>query len=151
KVGVGVSAGELSRAERQQVEIARALSRDARLLILDEPTSALTSSETARLFSLLRALREEGRGIGFISHRIPEVLALADRVTVMKDGEVIGTLPAAKADPQRLVSMMVGRPVELAYPPRGEGEGEVVLSVQGLRPAPGSPPVSFELHRGEIL
>jgi ribose transport system ATP-binding protein len=108
-------AGDLSRAEQQQVEIARALARKARLLILDEPTSALTSAETEALFVRLRDLRAAGTAIVFISHRIPEVLALSDRITVLKDGEVIGTVEAVDATADGLVAMMVGRARRIAF------------------------------------
>jgi ribose transport system ATP-binding protein len=144
-------AGDLTRAEQQQVEIARALARKARLLILDEPTSALTSAETEALFVRLRDLRAAGTAIVFISHRIPEVLALADRITVLKDGEVIGTVEAADATADGLVAMMVGRAVELAYPPRAAALGEPLLVVRGLTVGKAAVTVDFTLHRGEVL
>ena len=124
--------GELSRAESQMLEIARATARHARVLILDEPTSALTAAETAGLFALLRRLRAEGVALIFISHRIPEVLELADRITVLKDGEAMGTLPVAEATPERLVAMMVGRALSLAFPPRAGALGPVVLEAGGM-------------------
>ncbi len=123
-------AADLSRAERQQVEIARALARRARVLILDEPTSALTLTETERLMEILSDLRARGTGIVFISHRVPEVLALADRITVLKDGEVAGEVAAAAATPQQIVEMMVGRPIGLAFPPRAEDTGEVAACLR---------------------
>lgn len=123
-------AGELSRAERQQVEIARALARQARVLILDEPTSALTLAETEHLMDILRGLRARGTGIVFISHRVPEVLALADRITVLKDGEVAGEVSAAGATPQQIVEMMVGRPIGLAFPPRTKVTGDVAARLR---------------------
>jgi ribose transport system ATP-binding protein len=144
-------AGDLSRAERQQVEIARALSRNARILILDEPTSALTASETEELFALLKRLRGEGRGIVFISHRLNEVMELADRVTVMKDGEVVGTVPIGETSPDRMVAMMVGRSVDLVYPPRAEKVGEPVLTVNALSVDDRSPELSLAVRSGEIL
>ena len=140
---------ELSRAEGQLLEIARALSRDARVLILDEPTSALTAAETEGLFARLRELRARGVAIVFISHRIPEVLALADRVTVLKDGERVGTLPIADATADRLVEMMVGRAVALAYPPRATSFGATVLEIDGT-PAGGAP-LRLAVRAGEIL
>jgi ribose transport system ATP-binding protein len=143
-------AGDLTRAEMQQVEIARALARQAQLLILDEPTSALTPTETEALFAILHELRAVGTGIIFISHRIPEVLAHADRITVMKDGVNMGTVPAAGTTPDALVAMMVGRPVGLAYPARAKTSDAPVLRVQGLTTS-GASDVSFTLHRGEIL
>lgn len=123
-------AGDLSRAERQQVEIARALARRARVLILDEPTSALTLAETDRLMEILSDLRVRGTGIVFISHRVPEVLALADRITVLKDGEVAGEVAAAGATQQQIVELMVGRPIGLAFPPRAKGAGEVAARLR---------------------
>lgn len=141
--------GALSRAESQLLEIARALSRDARVLILDEPTSALTAAESEGLFGRLRELRARGVAIVFISHRIPEVLALADRVTVLKDGELVSTIAAIDADANRLVRMMVGRELALAYPPRGEAAGTPVLEVDGT-PAGGAP-LRLWVRGGEIL
>ena len=140
-------AGDLSRAERQQVEIARALSRCARVLILDEPTSALTLTETERLMEILSGLRARGTGIVFISHRVPEVLALADRITVLKDGEVAGEVAAAAATPQQIVEMMVGRPIGLAFPQRSEGAGEVAAC---LRLTGDADAAEIVLRRGNI-
>ncbi len=140
---------ELSRAESQLLEIARALSRDARVLILDEPTSALTAAETEGLFGRLRELRARGVAIVFISHRIPEVLALADRITVLKDGERVGTVAIGEATADRLVEMMVGREVALAYPPRGTAFGAAVLEIDGT-PAGGAP-IRLTVRAGEIV
>jgi len=142
---------ELSLAQRQIIEIARALGSDARLLILDEPTSALTPPEVDRLFAILRQLRAAGTSIIFISHRLPEVFAIADRITVMKDGEIVGTVPAAETDQGSIVAMMVGRDLALAFPPRAGAIGPALLSVENLS-APGEfSDVSFTAHAGEIL
>lgn len=143
-------AGDLSRSQMQQVEIARALSRDARVLILDEPTSALTPAETAGLFTVLDELKRQGTAIVFISHRLPEVLEVADRITVMRDGEVTGTVEAAAASETDLVSMMVGRPMGMAYPEAAAPPGEVVLGVQDLT-CPGVTGASFQIRAGEIV
>jgi ribose transport system ATP-binding protein len=140
---------DLSRAESQVLEIARALARAARVLILDEPTSALTAAETEGLFARLRDLRARGVAIVFISHRIPEVLLLADRVTVLKDGERVGTLRIAEASADRLVEMMVGREIALAYPPRAAALGPVVLRAEGT-PAGGGP-MRLVVRGGEIV
>lgn len=149
-----IPAGELSRAQMQQVEIARALSRDARLLILDEPTSALTPAETEGLFELISSLRDEGRAVIFISHRLPEVMQISDCVTVMKDGAVVGTVRAADTAPQDLVEMMVGRTLGLVFPPRNPFPGDVVLAVSDMRTSsirPDQDGLSFEARSGEIV
>ncbi len=140
---------EFSRAQSQLLEIARALSRDARVLILDEPTSALTAAESEGLFTLLRGMRARGTAVVFISHRIPEVLALADRISVLKDGEHVGTLAVAEATAERLVAMMVGREVALAFPPRADKFGPVVLRVAGT--PQGGALVEMTVRAGEIL
>lgn len=149
-------AGDLSRAEMQQVEIARALSRNARLLILDEPTSALTPAETAGLFQLVATLRDEGCSIIFISHRLPEVMEISDRVTVLKDGAVVGTVASKDTDSRQLVAMMVGREMGLVFPPRNpdSAANPLALSVDRLvtpATAVGSPGLTFNVHKGEIV
>ena len=143
--------GDKTLAERQIIELARALSSNARVLILDEPTSALTPREVDRLFAILRDLRAAGTSIVFVSHRLPEVFAISDRITVLKDGEMIGTVDADKADEDTIVRMMVGRDLALAYPPRNENPGEVVLSATRLS-APGRfDGVHLSVRAGEIL
>lgn len=143
--------GELSVAKRQIIEIARALGSDASVLILDEPTSALSPAEVERLFAILRELRDAGTAVVFISHRIPEVLALADRITVMKDGQKVDTVDSERADSDGLVSMMVGRSISTAFPEKGDGSGRVRLRVDGLT-APGKlHDVTFDAKAGEII
>jgi ribose transport system ATP-binding protein len=142
---------DLSVAERQVVEIARALSAGARVLILDEPTSALAPPEVARLFAILRDLKSVGTSIVFISHRLPEVFTIADRITVMKDGEIVGSRATAGTTPEQVVSMMVGRDLSVAFPPRNEAPGPVVLSVDGLTVHGTIEPTSFNVHAGEVL
>jgi ABC-type sugar transport system ATPase subunit/ribose/xylose/arabinose/galactoside ABC-type transport system permease subunit len=146
-----VPVSTLSRAERQLVEIGRALSHSARILILDEPTSALTSSETETLFALLASLRAERTAVVFISHRMPEVFEIADRISVLKDGELTGTLSRAEATAERVVSMMVGRELRLIYPKAGRPPGDTVLQVEALEVEGLPAPVSFSLRSGEIL
>lgn len=141
---------DLSRAQMQQVEIARALSRDTNVLILDEPTSALTPAETSSLFKVLADLRAEGTAIVFISHRLPEILEISDRITVMKDGAITGTIATNKATEDRIVSMMVGRELGLEYPPRATSLGPVALRVDGLSSS-ASRDVTFEVRKGEIV
>lgn len=143
--------GDLRLGERQLVEIARALTTEPSVLILDEPTSALDGAETERLLAILADLRAGGTGIIFISHRLPEVLRIADRITVLKDGETVGTVSAKSVDESALVSMMVGRPVEVAYPPRSAAIGGTVLEIEGLTSPGRFHDVSFEVRAGEIL
>jgi ABC-type sugar transport system ATPase subunit len=123
----------LSVAEQQMVEIAKALSLNARIVIMDEPTSALTESEAKALFRIIRGLRHQGLGVIFISHRLEEVFAICDRITVLRDGLNAGDLVTSEARPEQVVHMMVGRPVEELYADTTASEpGPVVLSVHGL-------------------
>jgi ribose transport system ATP-binding protein len=143
----------LTVGEMQMVEIAKALALKARIIVMDEPTSSLTAGESERLFDIIRKLREEGIAIVYISHRMEEVLALADRITVLRDGGYVGDLSRAEATHEKIVSMMVGREISAGYFPfRQEPmSGEAVLEVTNLR-VPGAPsPVSFTAYRGEIL
>jgi ribose transport system ATP-binding protein len=143
--------GDKPLAERQIIELARALSTKARVLILDEPTSALTPREVERLFAILRDLRAQGTSIVFISHRLPEVFAISDRITVLKDGELIGTVETKAATEDQIVTMMVGRDLALAYPPRNPNPGDVILSADHLS-APGVfEDVNLTVRAGEIL
>ena len=113
---VGAKVGALNVGNRQRVEIAKALSLDAQILIMDEPTAALTESDVEQLFSIVRLLRERGVSIIYISHRLNEVFELADRVTVLRDGEYIGTQDVADTSEAELISMMVGRTIENLFP-----------------------------------
>ncbi|XXS81677.1 sugar ABC transporter ATP-binding protein [Sorangium sp. So ce176] len=143
----------LTAGQMQMVEIAKALSLDARILIMDEPTSSLTSGESEHLFQIIHKLRSDGIGIVYISHRMEEVMALADRVTVLRDGRYVGDLTRAEATHEKIVSMMVGRELSAHYfPERGpRRSAEPVLVVEGLV-VPGAPaPISFSAERGEIL
>jgi len=142
---------ELSTAERQIVEIARALTTNPAVLILDEPTSALDRNEVERLFGILRGLRETGTGIVFISHRLPEVLEISDRITVMKDGEIVETVTNQAITEDLLVSRMVGRQLSLAFPPRQSQVGSLVLEVSNLASPPYFSDVSFTVNKGEIV
>jgi ribose transport system ATP-binding protein len=143
--------GDKPLAEKQIIELARALSRDAKILILDEPTSALTPREVERLFAILRDLRAQGTSIVFISHRLPEIFAIADRITVLKDGRMVGTRDTSATNADEIVTMMVGRDLSLAYPPRAATSGDIVLKVDGLS-APGAfEDASFAVRAGEIL
>ena len=141
----------MSAAQQQVVEIAKALSFDSRLFILDEPTAALTIAETNTLFRVVRQLKERGVGIVYISHRLEEVFQLADRVTVLKDGRLQGTLAVAETTPEQLVSLMVGRDLvrEPGHPPP-LAKGVPALEVIGLS-GPKTRPVTFSAWSGEIL
>ena len=138
-------------AARQMVEIARALSYDSRLLIMDEPTSALTEREAERLFAVIRDLRSRGVGIFYVTHRIEELFALADEISVLRDGRHVGTSCPRDLTRDDIIRMMVGR--ELAPPAAAvpAQAGPVALSAQGLSVAGEFEDVSFELHAGEIL
>jgi ABC-type sugar transport system ATPase subunit len=143
----------LTVADQQKVEILRAMAREAQLFIMDEPTSALTADESERLFELIRRLRERGATIVYVSHFLPEVLALADTVTVLRDGRLVQTTAAAGETPDRLVSAMLGRPLDLTFPDKTPlaPAAPVVLSVQGLARPPEVQDVSFEIREGEIV
>ena len=142
---------ELSTAERQIVEIARALTTNPAVLILDEPTSSLDRSEVERLVSILRNLRETGTGIVFISHRLPEVLEISDRITVMKDGEIVETVANQGITEDYLVSLMVGRQLSLAFPPKQSKPGSTALEVVGFASPPYFRDITFMVNAGEIV
>ncbi len=155
--GLGVSidprrpALGLSIADQQIIEIAKAISLDARVLIMDEPTAALSGVEVERLFTVARRLRDEGRALVFISHRFDEVFALCDTVTVMRDGSYIDTLSIADTDVETLVGLMVGREVGDLFPKTPATIGEPVLQVEGLSSPGVFHDVSFEVRAGEIV
>src|SRR3954452_16875406 len=141
----------LSIADQQIIEIAKAISLDARLLIMDEPTAALSGVEVDRLFAVARSLRDEGRALIFISHRFDEVFALCDKVTVMRDGEYITTSKVADTTVDEMVSLMVGREVADLFPKTPSALGAPVLTVDGLSSAGVFHDVSFQVRSGEIL
>ncbi len=143
--------GYLTVARQQLVEIAKALSYNSNVLIMDEPTSALNTTEVAHLFAIIRDLKAQGVAIVYITHKMDEVKQIADRITVMRDGQYIDTLPAADTPISKVISMMVGR--ELAHATRAEGEAGTVqaLRVTGLNRGNLVRDVGFSLNRGEIL
>lgn len=144
--------GELTVARQQMVEIAKALSHDSRVLIMDEPTAALNDAEIAELFRLIGQLKAQGVGIVYISHKMDELKRIADRVTVMRDGRTIGTVPAAGTPMATIIAMMVGRELqEQPAAPPDTSRNEVVLTVHGLTRGTALRDVSFEVRRGEIL
>jgi ABC-type sugar transport system ATPase subunit len=143
--------GDLSVANRQRVEIAKALSQDPRVLIMDEPTASLAEADVERLLSVVRMLRERGVAIVYVSHKLPEIFALADRVTVLRDGALIGTQPLQEVDEPGLISMMVGRPIDQLFPKAQATFGEPVLEVEDLRYRTTVNGISFSVRAGEIL
>ena len=143
--------GEFSVAERQIIEIARALRTEPRVLIMDEPTSSLAQADTERLFTVIRQLRERGVSVIYISHFLEEVGRVADRFTVLKDGQSVGTGPMSGTSPAELVRLMVGREVKELYPARTEKVGHSLLQVSELSAGKRLKRASFELAEGEIL
>ncbi len=142
----------LSMPEQQLVEIACALGTGARIVIMDEPTASLTQKEQHLLFAVVKSLRESGVGVVYISHRMEEIFALADRVTVLRDGESVGTHPTASMTEPGLIQMMVGREVSHIYPTAEGAPGEVVLSLKNLDcRASGVHGVSLDVRAGEIV
>lgn len=142
----------LSMPEQQLVEIACALGSGARIVIMDEPTASLTQKEQHLLFKVVRDLRENGVGVVYISHRLEEIFALADRVTVLRDGESVGTNAVDDLTEAQMIKLMVGREVSAIYPPAQSEAGEVVLSVKGLGcVASGVSGVDLEVRAGEIV
>ena len=143
----------LTTGQMQMVEIAKAISLDARIIVMDEPTSSLTASESAHLFAIVRQLRDEGLGIVYISHRMEEVLQLADRITVLRDGRYVGDLPREAATHNAIVAMMVGRELSGHYFPSRHApvSTEVALEVKELAVPGARTRVSFSARRGEIL
>ncbi|MGJ8585765.1 MAG: sugar ABC transporter ATP-binding protein [Marinosulfonomonas sp.] len=148
---VDAKVGTLSVANRQRVEIAKALSQNARVLIMDEPTAALADADVRRLIEVVRTLRERGVGIIYVSHKLSEVFELADRVTVLRDGALIGTKPIEEVTEKILVSMMVGRDIDQLFPKPTPNIGETLLRVRDLSFGDRVQDVSFDLRKGEIL
>ena len=142
----------LSMPEQQIVEIAKAIGADARIVIMDEPTAALSEREVEHLFRIVRLLREHGAGVVYISHRLDEVFALADRITVLRDGESVATRAAAGVTRSELIALMIGRELAAVFPKRAVPTGEVALELTRLsNRAAGVHDVSLQVRRGEIL
>ncbi len=145
-------------AIQQMIEIAKALSLNARVLIMDEPTSSLSEHETERLFDIVRRLKARGVGVVYISHKMEEIYQIADRITVLRDGAHVGSAPRTELPAERMIQWMVGRKIDQFFPSRERRIGNELLRAQGLTmPQPGKPgvklldDVSFSLHSGEIL
>jgi len=142
---------DLSIAQRQMVEIAKAISFQSRIIILDEPTSALSDRESETLFELMRSLREQGVTLIYISHRMEEIFNLSDRVAVMRDGKLIGVKPTRELTVNAVVQMMVGRELKDFFPKTDTERGEVVLEARNLRRGRRLKDASFRLRKGEIV
>lgn len=143
--------GNLSVAQKQMLEIIKAVSWQARLIIMDEPTSALSDGEVRTLFRTIDRLRNSGVPIIYISHRMDEIFSMTDRVTVLRDGQYIGTEAITALDSGRLISMMVGRPLQDIFPKEKVAHGKVVFEAKNLTRKPHFENVSFEVREGEIL
>jgi rhamnose transport system ATP-binding protein len=148
---VDAKVGGLSVASRQRVEIAKALSQDPRVLVMDEPTTSLAEGDVSRLMAIVRRLRERGVGIVYVSHRLREIFALADRVTVLRDGACIGTRPIAEVTEAALISMMVGRSIDQLFPKVDAPRGRTLLELRKLSYRRAIRDVSLTVRAGEIL
>lgn len=158
KVDPGKKLKDLRIGEQQLVEIAKAISLNSEIIVMDEPTSAISEKEAEKLFTIIRRLRSEGKGIIYITHRMEEVFKIADRLTVMRDGQYIGTVNAAETSKDEIIRMMVGRDMSEQYPKDPTEKGEVMLEVKSLNYTPpvGSfrrslKNISLEVRRGEVL
>ena len=141
---------DLTISEKQVVEIAKAISKKAKILVMDEPTAALSEEDIKNLFKIIKTLKNSGVSIIYISHRLKEIFEITDRVTVLRDGKKVGTVKTSKTDTNELVTMMVGRDIKDMYPKRELPIGEVVLEVNNIN-ADGIKNISFNLKEGEIL
>jgi len=155
RIGVEIDPGklcsQLSVAEQQVVEIAKALSQNARIIVMDEPTAALTPREVEGLLRVVRELRSQGIGIIYISHRLDEIDAIADRVTILRDGALVATREKSDLNRKQMIALMVGRSLEKEFPSRESVAGEVRLSVRNLTRGSWVKDVSFDLRAGEIV
>ena len=141
----------LTLAAQQSVEIAKAISRNVRILIMDEPTASLSAHEVQELFKLVRDLKRQGVAILFVSHRMEEVFEIADKVTVFRDGRLISTRARLEATPQRAIADMVGREIDLTKARTSAARNDLVLGVTNLSRRGAFEGVTFDLHRGEVL
>ncbi|WP_395306317.1 galactose/methyl galactoside ABC transporter ATP-binding protein MglA [Enterobacter hormaechei subsp. xiangfangensis] len=145
--------GTLSVSQMQMIEIAKAFSYDAKIVIMDEPTSSLTEKEVNHLFTIIRKLKDRGCGIVYISHKMEEIFQLCDEITILRDGQWIATQPLKGLDMDKIIAMMVGRSLNQRFPDKENKPGEVILEVRNLTSLrqPSIRDVSFDLHKGEIL
>lgn len=142
---------DLTVAKQQMVEIAKAISYDAKLIIMDEPTSAISGNEIAELFSIMRRLKEEGKSIIYISHKLDEIYEITDRVVVLRDGEFVGSEDINEIEVNKMIEMMVGREVTELFPKIKCEIGDVKMKVEGLSSGKKFQDISFDLRKGEIL
>lgn len=150
-IPLDVPVSNLSIAQCQLIEIAKALRADAKILILDEPTTALTLDETEALFKVLNKLRSNGTAILYVSHRMEEIFKISDRITVFRDGEYVDCVQTSQVSNNQVISMMVGRDLENMYPKKEREIGPTVLKARNLSRGSKVKDVSFDLHRGELL
>ncbi len=145
--------GKLTVSQMQMVEIAKAVSYNSKVIVMDEPTSSLTEKEVNHLFKIINALKEKGVSIIYISHKMEEILQISDDVTVMRDGKWIATKPATELSTDMIISLMVGRDLTNRFPPKDNVPGETILKVENLMATyqPSIQNISFELRKGEIL
>ena len=151
RVPLDLPCRRLSVAQQQAVEIAKALSLNARIIVMDEPSATLTPQEVQSLFAVIADLKQQGIGIIYISHRLEEISAISDRVMVMRDGENVGTKPTSELNRGQIIEMMVGRKLENEFPARNVSLGAVRLSVENLQRGDRVKQVSLQIHAGEIL
>ncbi len=151
EIGANTLVGQLGVAQQQMVEIAKAISVKSKIVVMDEPTSALTDVETEKLFNVIRKLKSQGVAVIYISHRLEEIFDIADTVTVLRDGQYIDTQPVAEINKERLIEMMVGRPLSQQYPKKDHSIGEEILKVENLSRGSAVRNVSFCVRKGEIL
>ncbi|QDU09688.1 sugar ABC transporter ATP-binding protein [Gimesia aquarii] len=150
-IPIDVPCSELSVAQQQIVEIAKALSQDVRLIVMDEPSAALTPQEVSRLFDIIRDLKQNGIGVIYISHRLDEIFEISDRVVILRDGEVVGEASIDQLTRKRMIELMVGREINNEFPKHYHQIGKSRLAVEGLNRAEAVRDVSFEIHAGEVL
>lgn len=152
-INLNARTGDLSKAQQQLVQIARATSNRARILIFDEPTASLTYRETEKLFAFIRRFRDGGGAVFYISHRLDEILALSDRISVLRDGNFVGELDPRLTSKTEMVRLMAGRATSQVAPDRSTfvAQSEIMLSVKGLSRPGEFEDISFDLHKGEIL
>lgn len=155
RIGVDIAPGELvgnySVGIQQIIEIAKAISFDAKVIIMDEPTSALSETEVDRLYTIIADLKRQGVAIVFISHKLGEVFRIADKVSVLRDGQIVGQVDPKSSDQQEIIRLMVGRSINDLYPEKNTPDGEIILEVKNLSNPPVFNDISLELRRGEIL